>query len=915
MGQSNEDNVLTQTPSGEAIPRSAADARALQTAFGTPTVSTEARDRALRAEDIRKSHDNADEAFGTFVEGVVDAASLGELRETGVSADERRAEHGTANFAGEALGTVIALASGEGPAAITAEVGEVAGQIAARTFLKREAGSIAERVLGEAGAGAALTGATAFNHQLMDSVLEDRDFSASAVMDEAKMGAIIGGIGGGIQGVFGKIASRGEVAAQGGLLGDELLTTKHFDDAFRAYDDALDYHAQQVGAMREFQRDGRLGPVSDGFMDVRSAALKEAQRAQAAYREIDLDKALDGSDPEAYGQWQKRAQRYREAVRDLDEIMVPDKSERLAEEARAQAMAPTQVELAPRGGLVGGVQTGAGPAGEAAQFLDNYFASSPEAAAQYEQLHGRPWEPTGNPMNSTAPSTREGTMAGSVRAGLQPQTGGLDALNKLVFASPEESAMRSLHGPVPGEMRVGEGRIGVSGRTWNEGVIRNAPTVVEATPAAQLNAAADKAAAREAAKAQGAKTQVSGAPTGMEYPTMVEGQPAGARVGAAQDAQDAAVQSWLNSPRVRPWDQAEARVRSAMQDLYDSARGRMDSAGGLNILKREGVRPSTDPVVQHGDQVWAMRRAARLSADEARGVATSLRDSLKDSIKDALSGGVGGAVVGKVFNHALGGMGLGMLGFSGRLAAASGRLALRVAEAVGKAMTSTNIRAIAVASSNRPWAYDESGPIKDPVERIQVIQQMAQNPQAVMNRIAAQAGDLAHVSPDMLNSLQTQAVGQLTRLAVRAPAIYFDRLGNPLMPPAGKMREFFEYENGVHDLGGLLDALASGSLTRPQAAALQESWGPVHVKVATYMLQDPEKLRNLPRAQLRLIEMVTGLSLTGAQDPMFLARQAQAWAPVDAPDSTAAPKPQSFNINPDGAPLPSQTSSGRAPGN
>ena len=170
------------------------------------------------------------------------------------------------------------------------------------------------------------------------------------------------------------------------------------------------------------------------------------------------------------------------------------------------------------------------------------------------------------------------------------------------------------------------------------------------------------------------------------------------------------------------------------------------------------------------------------------------------------------------------------------------------------------------------------------------------------------------MAPDLVAALEGRAIAQMQRLSVRAPAIFFDKLGRPLSPPAGKMREFFEYENGIHDLDGLLDGIAKGFLTKPQVAALQDGWGSMHVKMASAFLADPEQLQKLSREKLRVVEQLTGVPLTGASDPFFLARQAQAWVPP-APQ-TAPQAPQAFSINPAGAPTPAQShATGRAPGN
>jgi hypothetical protein len=241
-------------------------------------------------------------------------------------------------------------------------------------------------------------------------------------------------------------------------------------------------------------------------------------------------------------------------------------------------------------------------------------------------------------------------------------------------------------------------------------------------------------------------------------------------------------------------------------------------------------------------------------------------------------------------------------------------MAKRVAGAVEAFVTSTKVRSVAVAASNTAWAYSETGPIKDPVQRIQEIKALAGNPEAVRARVRAAAGDLVAIAPDHVMALENKAVQQIQALSMRAPAIYFDKLGRALQPPSGKMRQFFEFENGVNDLGSILDAVKTGSVTKPQIDALSVSWPAVYTKLVMGIINDPEKLKEYSHDKLRVAEMITGLSLTGASDPQFTLRQQMGWqSPAPQPDVA---KPQAFNINPTGAPTPSQANAtGRAPGN
>lgn len=366
---------------------------------------------------------------------------------------------------------------------------------------------------------------------------------------------------------------------------------------------------------------------------------------------------------------------------------------------------------------------------------------------------------------------------------------------------------------------------------------------------------------------------------------------------------------WEARSTVRPWDEAKAKTQMAMNELYVSKGSRMDSARALGILEKDGIRPAADPIGQHMDSIYAMNRAARMAGKEVAGAGSPLKDMIVAQL--------GNKLVRAVLGNALGGPAGAMLGWSklgGKLASTSGELVQTVANATAKFVTSTKVRAVAAAATaNQPWQYSEAGPIKDPVKRIQEIQFLAANPEGIRSQVRKVAGPAYLMMPELVKAMEDTTVGQVQMLALRAPAIYFDRLGRALQPPQGKMRQFFEFENGVNDLGTLLRSLAGGSLTSAQCDALR-AWPAVHSKVCSDLLADPETVQGMTQEQLRQVEMVTGVPLTARSDPMFLVRQQAAWQPVAAPTPPA--KAQAYNINPAGAPTPSQANAtGRAPGN
>ena len=232
-------------------------------------------------------------------------------------------------------------------------------------------------------------------------------------------------------------------------------------------------------------------------------------------------------------------------------------------------------------------------------------------------------------------------------------------------------------------------------------------------------------------------------------------------------------------------------------------------------------------------------------------------------------------------------------------------------------MSATKVRTAAAsgaAAANNAWTYSERGPIKDPVERINEVKFLAQNPDGIRESIRKGAGALAESAPEMVQALQERAVAQVQHLAMKAPAIYFDRLGRALSPPQGKMRAYLEFENAMNSLQLILKGMGQGTLTRPQAEALKLGWPAVQVKAAAAFFMDPDKLREMSRDKLRVVEMVTGMPLTASSDPLFILRQQQGWIPPEPAQPPAAA--QSYSINPEGSPTPSQANAtGRAPGN
>lgn len=392
----------------------------------------------------------------------------------------------------------------------------------------------------------------------------------------------------------------------------------------------------------------------------------------------------------------------------------------------------------------------------------------------------------------------------------------------------------------------------------------------------------------------------------------------------------------INGRRVSPGDEAAAKLKEALDELRDLSGGRLDSVASLELGENLGLPPARSALGERLDQLWAIRKAGQWAADSARGAATPLaktqRNYVMDWIKRRVGGKLGSAVVGGVIGHKLGGeagfiagaaLASRMGGFGARAASAAGRVyqrAMSVGDALLRGPRAT-VAARALAG-NRPYAYTEDGPIHDPVQRIQALHEVAANPDRVRAVARQQMGDLVVMHPDLARELEETAVRQVQALSLKAPALYFNPLGQPITPSAGKLRQFFEAENATHNLDGLLDAVSRGSATDVQLDMLRLQFPSVHAKIVQRVLGNHDALKKLPTTALKNMERVLGVPLTSSSaDPSSVARGQSSWAAsAPKPQMNQAPgKAQAFKLRdntPATRPTPAQSAGyGRAPGN
>lgn len=958
--------VIIRPEAGGQIVRPAGEAEAVLGLLGGTEVSDESVGAAARQQAYRETFDNLENWVLTAAEGVLDMATLGIVRETGEEADIRREVNAGAALLGNAVGALLPYP--KLPVHVVTRAGESFGKRAARALVKDAERSVIARGMTEAGAGAAVMGAQSLGHHVMEAVIEDKDFAMEAVLDEAKLGGVLGLGTGTILGILPKLANRSSIKAQGGFSGDAEPVRWAWRDAVDAYDGVIQEHAARIEAIREMRKEGVLNAFADDILPKRQAALLRAQRAREALRDVALP--LD-ADPKLWAQFQRQRDELFDAVDELDRVMRPSAAERapvvqlrpgttLVDTPLGPRFAaeiddsPTLLEAQPAGAMAADRLARA----ENVTAVGKRRPALPEPESSPSSLPESPPSPV-KPESPAPPIQKEATPevlqelmpANTVwdwKAGRQMLPEHLDEIlegARVIYPHPQAMAADNmLHGDFTNQplLKLRNGWFfppatieanaeyfvkkfpdvvdpKIRRELKQQGLrepekLPDPPTVVEAVPAAQINAVVDaaakreaeaaaraaekaqKAAEREAARqARAAEASVKKAQKAAERaPTIVEDTaptiydvPPDVKRAAAQKLLD----DWIAAFRERPapLDFAAARVQNVLDNLRKVSGGRLDSAVAVRFAEGAGIRPSSHPFGSALDQVWAMRRVGKMAADESRGVVTPIREGLQADL--------GALGIGLVADSPLMALAARYVGFGARAAAAAGRLMAATTRAAERFLTAKRVRAVTWAAQNRPYVYSDRGPIEDPVERIEEIRRLALNPAAIEARVEAAAEDLATVHPELVQMIKVKTQTQLAALAAAAPQIQYDATGRPLSPPAGEMRRFLEFENAIHDLQGILKAVEAGSPSPAQIRALQQGWPSVHARLVSTML-NPDVVRRLSRARLRAVEAITGLPLTNASDPAFIQRQVQAWVPPAPPQPM---KPQAFNINPEPA--------------
>lgn len=884
------------------------------------------RAAAQRLEERRQL---SSDAVLSFVEGVGDAATLGLLHGASEEDELRREADSGSALLGQLVGTALGLKF-PGPIRGVTAGGEKLGEGIARALLgEAETGfhGVVTRGLQEAGANAALMAASAFGHQITDSVIADKPFAAEAIASEAGYGALLG-FGLGFAGSsFGQLAkaSRGAVEASGVAIKESKAALDAVSELSRQWDDVVEQHAQRVGVLKVLAEDGH---VPSDLHESRAGNLRRAAQARDALKAMDPVRALGGDGGE-FQKWRNAVEEYQAAVVRLDDSMTPSMVERAhgspvslgsgadlgrpplahldldAEMADKGFRSPMSSELdhAMSGGAQAGEQAGK-------PWTEMKDASGADLRAKYRDIYGRDFEetpgiaghaPEGAPLGSenlggkVTPTSDIGTNPGVKRRPSQPPIESDTVVDPRVERFNKQPAKyRSPNDTV----------IDVTGQTVGPREVLKAGDA----PAAQAETAADFVGT--------SKKELLGLPAGESE------APSGAGDGkkAVRDYLNNWFREYDSKPRVGLGDQLKTRLTQALDDIAKVSGGRLDSAGSLALLKALGIKESTSSLGQRLDQVWSLGQAGKYAADESRGIKTPLRRGLLEQIQRYATHKGARMVAGAMFGGAVGGpmgsiigIAITSAGFAGRAAAAAGKLVQMVATA-GDALLQGR-RATLVARAvlgNRPYQYSDEGPITDPVQRIIDVQRMAANPQAIKARVMHQLGDLALTSPDVAQHLLDTTTKNIQAISASAPAIMLSPLGRPIKPSSTALNRFLDFENAMHNLPDILSAIAGGYATEAQIKALHIGYPAVHAELVRRTLGQDTKLDALEEAKLKTVERVLGVPLTrSSQDPTITSRFQGNWASPTPADRPA----QSFKITAP-KPTPVQASGAdRAPGN
>lgn len=337
----------------------------------------------------------------------------------------------------------------------------------------------------------------------------------------------------------------------------------------------------------------------------------------------------------------------------------------------------------------------------------------------------------------------------------------------------------------------------------------------------------------------------------------------------------------------KPWLQANREYQVASSMARFAKKGTQRAAGN-NPLGPLSVLSGLTGFATHGLGGGALMG---LGAEAAKRYSSSLLAPAARGLRQAMEAGALGAAPETV-------------GALSHLAAANEAVAARVDSMVGKVLQMP-VR----ATRGAPGAAGATvAHMATAQGRIEQIQRLAGNPEAMQQALVAHAGDLHEHAPETAQALQVQRSRQVSFLASKIPQMPPPTPLGPKMKPTHEQAwKFNRYFEAVERPTSILKHAAAGTLTPMDVEAVRETSPTLHQKMVSAALEQVAARKEpLPyRAKLSL-SMLVGGDLDGTLSPKSIEANQMAYALPSSRsgDDMAAPRQP-------GAVRPSQTGLGK----
>lgn len=208
----------------------------------------------------------------------------------------------------------------------------------------------------------------------------------------------------------------------------------------------------------------------------------------------------------------------------------------------------------------------------------------------------------------------------------------------------------------------------------------------------------------------------------------------------------------------------------------------------------------------------------------------------------------------------------------------------------GRAMRSQDFGAMRMRRDGSA-AYDK---------RVAEIRELATNPAALIDRIAANMAGLSSTAPGVAVAMQNTAQRAVAYLAQQAEV---PPKAGPMAaewdPPEADRQAFAEKLEVVQEPMSVLDAAAAGTLTEEQMGALRVVYPRLAQQVADMALERMVSGGSVPYSQRLMLFMLSGVDPDGSMSPEAVAANQAAIAAhkqLDSPDSPDARKPSDVTL-------------------